>query len=217
VLSALGFACAFWLIGGAMADIFDRIALFRTNFSNAMGRARGLPRAAWGSAIAHAGMGVTILGVAGMGLATEKLVAVPPGGSTTFAGYEWRLEGVRDYIGPNFTARKATITVLRDGQVVHVMEPSKRYFPTGRMTTTEAAIRTSPARDLYAVLGEERANEAGVNEAVLRLHDNPLAPWIWIGAGIMSLGAALSLSDRRIRIAAPARRRREEEEAEARA
>jgi len=217
VLSALGFACAFWLIGGAMADIFDRIALFRTNFSNAMGRARGLPRAAWGSAIAHAGMGVTILGVAGMGLATEKLVAVPPGGSTTFAGYEWRLEGVRDYIGPNFTARKATITVLRDGQVVHVMEPSKRYFPTGRMTTTEAAIRTSAARDLYAVLGEERANEAGVNEAVLRLHDNPLAPWIWIGAGIMSLGAALSLSDRRIRIAAPARRRREEEEAEARA
>jgi len=83
------------------------------------------------------------------------------------------------------------------------------------MNTTEAAIRTSAARDLYAVLGEERANEAGVNEAVLRLHDNPLAPWIWIGAGIMSLGAALSLSDRRIRIAAPARRRREEEEAEA--
>jgi cytochrome c-type biogenesis protein CcmF len=95
------------------------------------------------------------------------------------------------------------------------MEPSKRYFPTGRMTTTEAAIRTSPAGDLYAVLGEERANDAGVMEAVLRLHNNPLAPWIWIGAGIMALGAAFSLSDRRIRIAAPARRRKEEAEAPA--
>ena len=211
VLSALGFACAFWLIAGAVTDIADRAGVGRTSLGNAWNRARSLPRAAWGAAIAHAGMGVTILGVAGMGLATEKLVAVPPGGSTQFAGYEWRLEGVRDFIGPNFTARKATITVLRDGRVVHVMEPSKRFFPTGRMTTTEAAIRTSPAGDLYAVLGEERANDAGVNEAVLRLHNNPLAPWIWLGAGIMALGAALSLSDRRIRIAAPARRRKEAE------
>jgi cytochrome c-type biogenesis protein CcmF len=204
VLSALGFACAFWLIGGAMADIFDRIGLFRTRLGNALNRARGLPRAAWGSAIAHAGMGVTILGISGMGLATEKLVAVPPGGSTSFAGYEWRLEGVRDFAGPNFTARKATITVLREGRVVHVMEPSKRFFPLGRTNTTEAAIRTSAGGDLYAVLGEERDGQA-----VLRLHNNPLAPWIWLGAGIMALGAALSLSDRRIRIAAPARRRKE--------
>ena len=206
VLSALGFACAFWLIGGAMADIFDRIGLFRTKLGNALNRARGLPRAAWGSAIAHAGMGVTILGISGMGLATEKLVAVPPGGSTSFAGYEWRLEGVRDFAGPNFTARKATITVLHEGRVVHVMEPSKRFFPLGRTNTTEAAIRTRPSGDLYAVLGEERDGQA-----VLRLHNNPLAPWIWLGAGIMALGAALSLSDRRIRIAAPARRRKEAE------
>ena len=206
VLSAVGFACATWLIAGAAADISDRIGLFRVGLRNALGRARGLPRAAWGAAIAHAGMGVTILGIAGMGLATEKLVAVPPGGSTTFAGYEWRLEGVRDVIGPNFTDRRATITVLQEGRVVHVMEPSKRFFPLGRTTTTEAAIRTSAARDLYAVLGEERDGEA-----VLRLHNNPLAPWIWLGAGIMALGAALSLSDRRIRIAAPARRRKEAE------
>ena len=206
VLSALGFACAFWLIGGAMADIFDRIGLFRTKLGNALNRARALPRAAWGSAIAHAGMGVTILGISGMGLATEKLVAVPPGGSTSFAGYEWRLEGVRDFAGPNFTARKATITVLHEGRVVHVMEPSKRFFPLGRINTTEAAIRTRPSGDLYAVLGEERDGQA-----VLRLHNNPLAPWIWLGAGIMALGAALSLSDRRIRIAAPARRRKEAE------
>ncbi len=215
VLSALGFACAFWLLAGAVADIADRAGVGRTSLANAWNRARNLPRAAWGAAIAHAGVGVTILGISGMGLATEKLIAVPPGGSTSFAGYEWRLDGVRDFVGPNFTARKATITVLRDGQVVHVMEPSKRYFPTGRMTTTEAAIRTSVGGDLYAVLGEERANDAGVNEAVLRLHNNPLAPWIWIGAGIMALGAALSLSDRRVRIAAPARRRREEAEASA--
>jgi cytochrome c-type biogenesis protein CcmF len=40
---------------------------------------------------------------------------------------------------------------------------------------------------------------------VLRLHINPLAPEIWLGALIMSLGGALSLADRRLRVGAPAR------------
>jgi cytochrome c-type biogenesis protein CcmF len=69
------------------------------------------------------------------------------------------------------------------------------------MTTTEAAIRTNLMRDLYIVLGEER--DGG---AVLRIHHNPLAPWIWLGAYIMALGAGVSLSDRRVRVAAPNRR-----------
>jgi cytochrome c-type biogenesis protein CcmF len=56
--------------------------------------------------------------------------------------------------------------------------------------------------DLYAVVGEE---EASTGRAVGRVHYNLLAPWIWIGAGIMSLGAALSLADRRVRVSAPNR------------
>jgi cytochrome c-type biogenesis protein CcmF len=42
---------------------------------------------------------------------------------------------------------------------------------------------------------------------VLRIHVNPLAPWIWLGALIMAFGGALSLSDRRLRIGAPVRLR----------
>ncbi|MBS7809889.1 heme lyase CcmF/NrfE family subunit [Roseococcus pinisoli] len=206
VLPAFGFACGFWLIGGAAADIADRAGLGRTRLANVLNRARNLPRSAWGAAVAHAGMGVTLLGVAGMGLATEHLASLRAGESTSYAGYEWRLDGVRDVTGPNFTARRATLTLLRDGHVAHVMEPSRRFFPQGRTTTTETSIRTNLVRDLYAVLGEEHEGLA-----VLRLHVNPLAPWIWLGSFIMALGGALSLSDRRVRVAAPAARRREAE------
>ena len=196
-LPALGFAAGLWLIFGAAADIIDRVR----RAEHPWARARALPRAAWGAAIAHAGMGVTALGVAGMALSTETLVALNPGQSTSFAGYEWRLDGVRDSPGPNFTARRADVSVLIDGAVVFTMTPAKRTFPVARTTTTEAAIRTNGMRDLYLVLGEER--EGG---AVLRIHHNPLAPWIWFGALIMALGAATSLSDRRVRVAAPSRR-----------
>lgn len=198
---ALGFAAGMWLIAAAHADVMERIGVFRVPLRTALDRARGLPRAAWGAAIAHAGVGVTALGIAGMGLATETLVSVRPGEITRFAGYEWRLDQVRDYQGPNWTARRAEITLLVDGREVMHMAPQRRFFPIGRTTTTEASIRTNFIRDLYAVLGEERDGQA-----VLRLHHNPLAPWIWFGSFIMAIGGGISLTDRRIRIAAPNRK-----------
>ncbi|WP_135465665.1 heme lyase CcmF/NrfE family subunit [Crenalkalicoccus roseus] len=198
VLPALGFAAGAWLILAAATDIADRIALFSRPRA-AWARARGLPRAAWGAAVAHAGVGVTILGLAGMGLAQEKLTLMRPGDAATLAGYTYRLEGVEDVTGPNWTARRATLTVTRDGREVTVLRPERRNFPVGRMVTTEASIHTNWLVDLYAVLGEER--DGG---AVVRLHHNPLAPWIWLGAAIMALGGGISLSDRRMRVSAPA-------------
>ncbi|CAH0311735.1 heme lyase CcmF/NrfE family subunit [Roseomonas sp. CECT 9278] len=198
VWPAIGMGMAMWLIVGATADVADRIALFRRP-AQAWQRAKGLPRAAWGAAIAHAGMGVTIAGIAGMGVATDTLIALKPGETARLAGYEWRLDSITDAQGPNYAARRATITVSRNGAVVTVLEPERRTFQVDRQTTTEAAIHTNAMRDLYAVLGEER-DGAGV----LRLHHNPLAPWIWFGAVIMALGGGLSLSDRRMRVAAPA-------------
>lgn len=199
---ALGFAAAVWLIAGALADLFDRIALFRRP-SAALARARGLPRAAWGAIIAHAGLGLSILGMAGMGLATDRLSALRPGGSIALGGYEWRLDKVEDAMGPNWSARRATVTVSRDGAVVTVLRPERRFFPVANSATTEAAIHTTWIADLYAVLGEEQDGAV-----VLRLHHNLLAPWIWLGAAIMALGGGISLSDRRMRVAAPAARRK---------
>ena len=42
----------------------------------------------------------------------------------------------------------------------------------------------------------------------MRLYFNPLVRLIWLGALVMALGGALSLSDRRLRIGAPRRARR---------
>jgi cytochrome c-type biogenesis protein CcmF len=203
VLPAVGFGFAAWTIGAAITDIADRTALFRTRLGNSWARAKGLPRAAWGAAIAHAGIGVLAAGIAGMGLAQEKLVAMAPGDSTQMAGYTWRLDGVRDHTGPNYTSRRATITVLRDGAVLHVMEPSRRWFPIGRQHTTEVAIRTNLIYDLYAVIGEE---DPATGKAVIRMHYNLLAPWLWIGSFIMAIGGALSLADRRVRVSVPNRK-----------
>lgn len=201
-LPAAAFALAAWLMLGSFADIVERIRLFRVPVSDSLARLTGLRLSVFGTTLGHAGMGVLVAGVAGMSLATERVVLLRPGESTEAAGYTWKLDGIRDELGPNYAERVATLLVSRDGGPAMIMEPSRRAFPVQRMTTTEAAIRTNGLADIYAVLGEERDGAA-----LLRLHYNPLAPWIWFGALIMASGAALSLLDRRTRVGAPARAR----------
>ncbi len=200
LLPALAFAGSAWIICGAATEIVTRIRLFRIPLGDSLARLAGLRLSVFGTALGHAGLGVTVAGIAGMSLATERVVALHPGESVQANGYSWTLENLRDAPGPNYQSRIATIQVTKDGQPFLTLQPSRRSFPVQRMTTTEAAIHTDGIRDLYAVLGEERD---GV--AVLRLHDNFLAPWIWFGALIMASGGLLSLIDRRIRVGAPAK------------
>ncbi len=199
-LAALAFAGATWLVLGAFAEIVERVRLFRLPLGVSLARLGGVPRSVWGSSLAHAGMGVTIAGVAGMSLAVHTIVALHPGESVGLGGYQWTLSRLYDAPGPNFTARVAEVTVTRDGRAVATLTPSRRSYALQRNTVTDTSIRTNLLRDLYTALGEERDGAV-----VLRLHVNPLAPWIWLGALVMAAGGALSLSDRRLRVGAPAR------------
>ncbi len=202
VLPALAFGVSAWLILGSFAEVVERTMLFRAPVLRSVRRARGLPVAVLGAAIAHAGMGVTVAGIAGMSLASNKIVAAKVGDSFMVGGYGWKLLGLDDVHGPNYEARRATIEVTLDGRPYELMRPERRTFPLQQQTTSDVAIRTNLFRDLYAVLGEERDGSA-----VLRLHVNTLAPWIWLGALIMASGGALSLLDRRLRVGAPSRMR----------
>jgi cytochrome c-type biogenesis protein CcmF len=201
LLPTLAFAAAAWLILGALTDLVTRMRLFRQPFMASLHRLGGLPRGSFGTTIAHAGLGVTVAGIAAMSLAQQSIVLLHPGQTARVGSYDWTLVELHDAAGPNYAARVATIRVSRDGRDIVTLAPERRSFPVQQIVTTEARISTNLLRDLYAVLGEER--DGG---AVLRLHVNPLAPWIWLGALVMALGGAVSLADRRLRIGAPARR-----------
>jgi cytochrome c-type biogenesis protein CcmF len=79
------------------------------------------------------------------------------------------------------------------------MQPSKRSFSARGMTTTEAAVMTRGASQLYLSLGDTETD----GSIAIRLYYKPLVMLTWLGAVIMALGGALSLSDRRLRVGAP--------------
>ena len=203
--AVLGMALAGWVAAGVLTEVAERVRLFRVPLAESARRALGLPRAAWAMSIAHLGVAVLVVGTVGAGnWQTEREQVLRPGDSLALAGYDFALLGVGDVPGPNYVARRGQVRVTQDGEEIALLLPERRHYPVQDTWTTEAAIHTTWLADLYVVVGED----APGGGTAIRVHHNPLVPWIWIGALTMVAGGAVSLTDRRHRIGAPARRHR---------
>ena len=178
IAGAGAFAVAAWVIGASVVDVVLRA------------RSRTISAAALAAALAHAGLGVTLMGVAGVTLwRAEALEVLGPGETMHIGGYDLRLVGVRGVTGPNYQAARAVIVVSSGGHVLGRMTPERRMFPAEGQETVQTAIRTTGFSDLYLALGDDR----GGGRWTIRAYVNPLAPFIWLGAGIMALGGLASL------------------------
>ncbi len=174
------FGLAAWLLASSAID------LSRLNW-------RAVRISAFASPLAHAGLAVTLIGIAGTTLwKSENLEVLKFGESMNVGGYTLRLDGVRGVQGPNYQAARADITVLSNGRVITVMHPERRIFPAERQETVQTAIRTTILSDLYLALGDRRDD----THWTVRAYVNPLAPFIWLGAVVMALGGLLSLAGR---------------------
>ena len=200
VLAPFGIGFALYVMAGALTDLIERIGLFRMPLAAVRQRAAGLPRSAWGTAVAHFGMAVTLLGIVSVSnWASERIVALKPSQTVSLSGYELSFDGLVQRSGPNYREMIAKFAVREGGVLVGAMEPSKRSFASRETTTTEAALMTRGASQLYLSLGD--TNDDG--SVAIRLYYKPMVLLIWLGAVVMMLGGALSLSDRRLRVGAP--------------
>jgi cytochrome c-type biogenesis protein CcmF len=205
VLAPFAIGLAVFVMAGAVTDIVERIALLRQPLSISLARARGLPRSAWGTGIAHFALGVMLLGVTFEAtFGTERIAAVQPAQTVSLAGYDLTFDGLVSRTGPNYREVVGHFTVREGGNVIGVMDPSKRSFTARGSSTTEAALLTRGFSQLYLSLGDPTA-QGGV---AIRLYHKPLVLLIWLGPAIMALGGLLSLSDRRLRVGAPRPARR---------
>jgi cytochrome c-type biogenesis protein CcmF len=163
-------------------------------------RARGLPRSSWGTVFAHAGVGVALIGiVCETTWNSEYIGSMKTGDVARIAGYELKLDGVSQRQGPNYREMIAQFSASLDDRLLDTMTPSKRTFTTRGSTTTEAALLTRGASQLYISLGDT----AGDGAIAVRIYHKPLVLLIWFGPVLMAFGGMLSLSDRRLRVGAP--------------
>jgi cytochrome c-type biogenesis protein CcmF len=199
-LAPLAIGLAVFVVGGAVSDLIERTGLFRVPLATAMQRTRGLPRSVWGTAFAHGGLGVALIGiVCETTWNSEYIATMRPDDVAKLAGYELKLDGLSQRQGPNFREMTAAFTVSLDGERFATMTPSKRNFTTRAMSTTEAALLTRGVSQLYISLGDTTAEGA----IAVRIYHKPLVLLIWLGPVLMAFGGMMSLTDRRLRVGAP--------------
>ncbi|MGO9357920.1 MAG: heme lyase CcmF/NrfE family subunit [Xanthobacteraceae bacterium] len=200
VLAPLAIGLGVFVICGSLTDLAERTALFRVPIATVMRRARGMPRSAWGTIFAHAGLGITLIGiVCETTWSSEFIGTMKPGDVASISGYSATLNDIGQRAGPNFREMVGRFTVTHGTDLVGIMTPSKRNFTTRGSSTTEAALLARGASQLYISLGEPN----GDGSIVVRIYHKPLVLLIWYGAVVMAFGGLLSLSDRRLRVGAP--------------
>ncbi len=203
VLAALGLAAGFFMVFGALADLWYRAGVGKVAAGVAWRRLRGLPRSAFGTALAHAGLGITVLGIVAVTtFETENITSMKPGETAELGGYSLRFEGIQPAVGPNYTEDRARFTVSRGGVAFAEMSSSKRVFTASRTATTESGILTLGPNQLYVSVGDA-SKDGGM---VVRIWWKPFILCIWMGALVMAIGGFVSLSDRRLRVGAPSRK-----------
>ena len=184
--TAAGIVGAAWVAAGTLRFLWSRWT---------MPGAR-LTREMLGMTLAHLGIAVFLIGaLLDDGLAQQREVAVKPGGSVTLGQHCFVLKGVQHLDGPNYSAERGTVEVLRHcSDPVATLHPEKRSYRGGQVMS-EVALDRGFTRDLYVALGEP----LGEGAWALRVHVKPFVRWIWAGALLMALGGLVTATDKRFR------------------
>jgi len=204
-LAPFGIGLGVYVMMGAIAEWASRIKLAQAPVSESIRRARNLPRSAYGTLLAHFGVGMLVVGIiATSAYREEHILVMKPGQTLSVAGYDVKFAGFESGRGPNYREDFADFDVARSGASIGRLRPSKRLYDAPPQPTTEAGIHASWRGDLYLVIGDSQPDGG----YAVRAYFNPLVRFIWLGTLIMFLGGGISLSDRRLRIGVPAGRGR---------
>ena len=189
VLVSVGTIAAFWIIASSLVDPIR-------SWRRAEGAARIRP-AVLGTAVAHFGVGLFVLGVtlvSAYSIETDQ--SMRAGQSLNVAGHEFELRELRQVQGPNFSAIEGAVEIRRDGEYVGEVRPQKRQYLVQKNWMTEAGIYVIWNKDLFVALGDQLGNDVWS----VRIQYKPMIRFIWLGALVMALGGLIAITDRRYRV-----------------
>ena len=197
LFAALGLGLGVWLIVGAGIVVARRWRVGQVPWSEVFGLARSTPLAVLGLVVAHAGLGVTTVGVTAVkAWETNRVLSMSPGQSVVLAGNTITMEAMRPVTGANFEANEATFDV--SGAFGHsTLKSERRLYPASQTTTTDAGIGAGVLGNIYISIADPNP-DGGLT---VRMWNHPFVDWIWAGALLMAFGGMVSLCDRGLRVA----------------
>jgi cytochrome c-type biogenesis protein CcmF len=150
-------------------------------------------RRGYGALVAHLGLVILVIGLAGSWSFKESTEAqLARGESLALGKIAVIYEDLQTETGAggDKEVNRAVLALSVDGKSLGSLTPTIEYYPLTDQTWTRVARRTSASGDIYVSLSEVSADGATID---VKLEKHPLIVWLWIGGGVMSLGALLAL------------------------
>jgi len=147
----------------------------------------------YGGYIVHAGMVILFVGVLGSSVFQKEAHGPLRNGEALHLGpYTLTLRGVTEQQKENAIFTTAIVDVNRGNRLVTTEHPAKALYTKSQQPMTEVALHTTPAEDLYMILGG--VNEDGTTS--IQAYINPLVSFVWVGGLVMVLGTLIAISDK---------------------
>lgn len=144
----------------------------------------------WGTAFAHAGVGLLLLSLSFVSQAQEAHLVLPLHQPISFGSWSLTFEGITKKNGPNFIEKEATIALTQNQSSLIYAYPSERFFPTRKSTKNESSLTRMGLSHLALTLVQ-----IGDNDVSVRAYWKPWILLLWISGGIMAWGGLLTLFD----------------------
>ena len=158
---------------------------------NALARLVAGNRRRYGGYVAHLGVLSVAMGIAAsQSFRSEREATLKPGESVTVAGRSVRLTEVWGREEKQRSVVGVRLEVIDGGSVRGTMEPRMNFYPTSQQPVPTPDVRSTILGDLYVNLVAFRPDGSS---ATVKVIYEPLVPWIWLGGGIVVLGAVMSV------------------------
>jgi cytochrome c-type biogenesis protein CcmF len=183
------------VIAGLVAD-FRRSLVLRRAARPEQGRVGRLRhvlvrnRRRWGAWIAHAGIALVVVAIAGGAWSSHETAQLRTGEQMTVGDYTLEYTGLdRERSGASMKTR-AQFDVTRNGNDVATMRAGRDFHPASGEVSNEVAIRHDLLRmhDLFITV--DRLTEDGVVR--VQSFVNPLVPLLWLAGLLTALGAVIA-------------------------
>lgn len=190
---------ALWLAGfGALMTLSEYILDVSCRLHRSGGKVlRGLwepirdQTRRYGGLIVHLGIVLMSLGIIGMeGLQQETQVVLTHGESADLGGYQFTYIRLNTYANDEAAVTEAVLSVSRDGKEIGVLYSQREDYVSLNQSVMRPGVKSDLAVDLYTVLvsGVPLSEE----EAAFTLYVTPLAKWLWVGTGVLTVGVVMA-------------------------
>jgi len=154
----------------------------------------------YGGFVVHLGILVIAVGVTGsQAWSLHQEATLKRGEVMQVGSYQFRFDGLSASEESNHFKITGTFTVTDGRGRQQLMSPAKKFYPQEQSPIASVDYRPGLREDLYVVLGDFARDGS---QATIKVQVNRLVSWIWIGGGMLTLGALLAILPERRPVAA---------------